>query len=328
MWESFFQSQIRRDLQSVFGREIMWWKRQKGTYRWVIRSKSMGPLLFSWKQILWYTFESDASSLDAVLQHYPQTSWGDSFLQLWCDDVLSSGDVLAYKSEKAIDQMILLRTQKESDLLKNNLVKSWRENMPLATIVTPCLEWDTLKTLMHSWHRRYLKKAYKADLRFEEARQEDRELFYAVWQDLASDKWLGIMSRQHFLWMMSYLSDQWAWQLFLAKKGEAIVSGSVCAFFERNNEKQIIYLYGATARAFGNVWWHIFLQHEIMKWWHKNDYDSFDHRWVAPVWFSHHLWWVSRFKERFGWKRIEYVGNYDYVHNNLLYNVMKRLKKH
>jgi lipid II:glycine glycyltransferase (peptidoglycan interpeptide bridge formation enzyme) len=87
-------------------------------------------------------------------------------------------------------------------------------------------------------------------------------------------------------------------------------------------------LYWATAREFGNVWWHVFLQHHIMQRWLQHGYGFFDHWWVAPLWYTHYLSWVSRFKERFGWTRVEYVWNFDVVRNRLLYKVLQFFKKH
>lgn len=49
--------------------------------------------------------------------------------------------------------------------------------------------------------------------------------------------------------LMSYLIETKQGNLFLAKKGKDIVSGSIILTYE----KDLIYLYGATDRSFGAI---------------------------------------------------------------------------
>jgi lipid II:glycine glycyltransferase (peptidoglycan interpeptide bridge formation enzyme) len=110
----------------------------------------------------------------------------------------------------------------------------------------------------------------------------------------------------------------------LCKKDNEIVSWSLCLFIKDT----IVFLYWATNREFGNIWWHQLLKYKIFERWHMNKYKSFDLLGGAPTGFNdHHLLWVSKFKESLWWEKIEFLWNYDLVLNPLTYNIFKFTKK-
>lgn len=97
---------------------------------------------------------------------------------------------------------------------------------------------------------------------------------------------------------MDFLRTQDAGQLFLAKKGATIVSGSLCLWID----DQLIYLYGATDRSFGPIGAHYWLTVQLLQRAQDAGKTSFDLLGIAPpgAGEDHPLAGVTRFKQSFG----------------------------
>jgi len=110
----------------------------------------------------------------------------------------------------------------------------------------------------------------------------------------------------------------------LAKKGNTIVSGSLCLCIDN----QLIYLYGATDRSFGHFGAHYRLTLEILQRAKEQTYSSFDLLGIAPPGSGqdHPLAGVTRFKQSFGGETVVYAGSYDLALNKLLYSTFKTLR--
>jgi lipid II:glycine glycyltransferase (peptidoglycan interpeptide bridge formation enzyme) len=196
--------------------------------------------------------------------------------------------------------------------------------MPNATI-----ELDTSKEPIKSWlsnsWKRYVNKWEKAWLEFVELKtKKDREAYREMRYKMWYDKRFNVVPKETFLKLMAYLKKEKKWTLFAAKKDKEIVSGAVYLYYG----KQLVYLYGATDRTYGNIWAQYRLTFEIMKRANKNKRSSIDLLWVSPVWQEkgHDLEGVTRFKQVFGGSTISYVCNYDIEFNKMLYGGFKKLK--
>ena len=128
--------------------------------------------------------------------------------------------------------------------------------------------------------KRFLNKAKKNELHFKLAEKKDWKDFWKIWYTMAYDKGFSIIPQEMFLELMKYLTSTKQGDLFLVKQKNKIVSGSIVLFFEE--EKELVYLYGATDRSFGDIGSHYLLQYEIMKRGHQHKYETMDLLGVAP----------------------------------------------
>lgn len=318
---SFFQSSLRRDLQwNVNKRTIFEVSLGGRSWWWVRRNKKIGPLLLCWYQILWFdeVFLTNSNSLLREFSEQVDIPFGSLFLQLGCDTPLQSLDVASLGSSDILTATYNLRKQKESDLRSLWFFSSRRENMPLSTVITPCLSEQELLSLMHPMLLRNIKKASACWLSMLLANDSHRKEFYLLWSQVADSKGMHIMNVESYALLQSYLTTRGVGNLFVAMEGGRVVAGSIVIFYQDT----IIYLYGAASRG-GHRGAHAFLQHHIMIWWYENRYAFFDHWGSYPTGFmKHHLVGVGQFKEKFWWKKVEYVGNYDAVFFSLLYRIL------
>lgn len=331
---NFYQSPIWRTINtSIFQKPVfeidLFWKK----YFWTVKSKKKFWFNLQWFQVMWIQawFPSQDSyvllkeSLYEIARDYSKDYWNIMF-QLWFTDLLTDFPVSSLKSDNHILSTRKLREETET-LFKNsyNLLPSFRENMPLSTIIFDLTQWyDTLFQSMSKSARAHINKWNYRNLIFTLANtKQERDEFYNVWYDTSTDKWFNIFSKELFDSLRNFLNPKTTWNLFLAKLDWQIVSWSICFFVGET----IVYMYWATNRKFWNVWWHHFLKSEMFKRWIENWFKTVDLLWTAPTWYpDHHLSWVSKFKESLGWIKLEYYWNYDYVFNNHLYNLFKYLK--
>ena len=133
-----------------------------------------------------------------------------------------------------------------------------------------------------------------------------------------------MLPKEQFVALIEMLHQEQQGQLFLAMKDDVIVAGSLMLFYG----KQMVYLYGATDRSFGNIGAHYRLTYEIMQWGHRAKKTQLDLLGIAPVGFEeeHYLSGVTRFKQSFGGTTISYVGNYDLVFSPVLYKTFKFMR--
>ena len=264
------------------------------------------------------------------------SSRGDIFFQFWILDEKQTLETSSLKEDEKLVKKILEEKEKKNAQMRETfeLVPSRREHMPDTTVVLDISKWiqETRRWYSKSW-KRYINKAKKQELSFEIADKRQRGVFWDIWYTMAYDKWFAIISKEVFITLMEYLTQEKKWRLFLSKKWTKIVSGSVVLENHEpkkawDNKKQLIYLYWATNREFGNIWGHYRLTDQIMKRWADHHYESYDLLWVAPPGNEkHYLSGVTRFKQAFGGTTILSSWNYDLVTNSMLYRTMQVLKK-
>lgn len=332
---NFYQSKIWREInekiyeKNIFEIDFLWKK-----YWWVVKEKSKLNLKFKWYQILWIELDNYSreniflfkKELKYIREQFKR-SFGDIFFQFWFINQLNK--IKTYKLHKEDE---LINNKCRIDRLTNEhymktlwLDISFRENMPLATIKINLNKWtDELFQDIRRSGREKIKKAIKRWVKFKIAEEKDWENFYNIWHETSKIKWFNIISFKIFNKLKEYLLKNNYWNLFLCKKENEIVSWSLCLFIEDS----IVFLYWATNRKFGNIWWHQLLKYKIFERWHVNNYKNFDLLGWSPTGFdNHHLIWVSKFKESLWWEKIEFLWNYDLILNPLIYNIFKFIKK-
>ncbi len=274
-------------------------------------------------------FSPDLAESIARLKRDLNHHWWDIFVQLGITNILDARPTADVKIAENSQEITKKHMYQASDLLQRYSMRpSWREHMPQATIIFDLSQ--PVQYILDGFStsgKRFLKKAEKEDLSFEIASNpSDREAFYRIRYTMSFDKDFNIISLETFMQLMNYLESTHQGALFLCKKNWAIVSGSLCLFLGAS----LIYLYGATNRQWGDIWWHYWLTTKIIEWAHdQHVYTSFDLLGVSAArdHEHHHLQWVTRFKQAFGGTTVSYVGNYDIIFNPLLYTWFSRWKK-
>lgn len=333
MVDNFYQSSVWREINQyvykkpVFEHSFFW-----ETYFWIIKTQRRLWKEFRWYMIQWIEwidwerkgvlFEE---ALDHVKRDYGKT-WGDIFFQCGIVHNIASCDTAVLKKDVPMQQSYLDRKSLQDERMRVDywLVPSWREHMPDTTIVLDLTHWiQSLRRWYSKSCKRYINKAKKENLVFIEWKNSDIEAFWHIWYTMSYDKWFSVLWLDMFKALISYLESSWNWTLLLAKKWKKIVAWSVVVY----RWKTLVYLYWATDRSFGAIWWHYRLTDQIMKRWADNDFSTYDLLWVAPIGNDHHyLSWVTRFKQSFWWTTVVSVWNYDLVFNSLLYRTFQFMK--
>jgi len=315
---NFYQNKIWKVIsKDIFNKEIfdfyLFWKK----YWWVKKTHNKFWLKANWYQILWIEIPTNIEEnrfQNEILSIKKQFSnFNDIFFQLWFINQLSQP---YYENRKKIEEKF-----------QNNykLYPSIKENMPLATVIVDLQqsEEEIFKSFSKS-AKRNIRKAEKEDLYFTTANEKDIEKFYDLWLSTAKLKWFSIYPKNQYLKLIHFLKNTQAGDLYLVKKDDVIISGSI----EINENNYSYYLYWATNRNYIKLWWHYFLKWEMFKYLKKKWIKKVDLLWVAPEWFvNHHLQWVSQFKHSLWWNHIEYFGNYDLPLNKLVYKWIKKIFK-
>jgi len=331
---NFYQSKLRKIINKeiykkpTFGSEFSWEQ-----LFWITKSQKKIGKTLNWYMIHGVETDLEANiwSLQEEIAHTTRDfkkSRGDIFFQYWCVHQLGEWETDDIKkNEKLIDEIKEKKVKLNTHVWeKYNMVPSWREHMPDATILMDLKQsWEELKAGYSRSCKRYINKAKKQKLTFVTARKEQWKQFRKIRYEMSYDKWFSVLPEKLFLELMMYITQSDQGDLFLAMRGEEILSGSVMLWIE----KDMYYLYGATNRAYGDIWWHYWLKNEIFNRAIDEWYVSCDLLWVAPPYHTkwHYLEWVTRFKQSFGGKTILYSWNYDLVYNAMLYRLMQALKK-
>ena len=252
--------------------------------------------------------------------------FGDLFFQLGIVNVFDSRPTSQVKTPETRTALLTQRHAIEQNFKTwYDLVPSWREHMPQATIVLDLTQTHAQRTQdLSDSGKRYLNKGKKAELEFVQATDADWGPFWDVRYTTAFDKGFAVVPKEHFLRLRDFLVSEKQGALFLLKQGNEIVSGSVCLF----REKTCVYLYGATARAYGDIGAHYLLNRQIMERAKAAHFTTYDLLGVSPVGEeqTHSLGGVTRFKQAFGGTTLSYIGNMDILLNPLMYKSYKLWK--
>lgn len=265
------------------------------------------------------------------LKHIHRDFWkdrGDIYFQMWIVNEFEYKSTSYYKENTHIHENKNKRLLLQENFYKRYQLKpSIREHMPEATIIVDLMQTDKERTKGYSESgKRYINKGKRSELIFTIAEtKEERDDYYNMRYMTGFDKGFNVLSKEEFNQLRDFCFTENKWKLFFAKKGDTIVSWSLCLI----DKKQMYYLYGATDRSFGDIWGHYWLMDNIFYRWHEMWYESLDLLGISPLGYTtHHLIWVTRFKKTFGGNIISYAWNYDLVFNPLLYKGFQFLKSY
>lgn len=319
LWRSINESIYKKPIFeiSLWGREYRWTIKQMRIAGQEVRRSMLHGISFSSLDHFDTQFQQD------LLAYKRDHKTGrDLFLQVGVDMPIATYATTHTKrhEEDALQKMSYI----ERDFLTwYDLRPTCREHMPHATILL-----DTVGTL-EDWKRncsdsgkRMINKGNKAGLTFELITEEkERRAYRKMRYTMSYDKWFSVISEEHFIALMDMLTTLQSGRLFVAKKDGEIVSGSVCLA----HEQQLIYLYGATERAFGNIGAHYRLTIHIRGRARDHHYEQFDLLGIAPPgsWEDHTLAGVTRFKQSFWGTTVIYAGSYDCICSPWWYRAFK-----
>ncbi len=326
--QHFLQSPLRKNIKTlVYGEEFFETSLFDEPYFWLIKRKSFWPLSVSWLQILGVKLPSDEwqirEEIKKIKQDYGK-NYGNLFVQLWIINELDCFDNIWPRPDEFWTSQHFQREELQQQLdLQASLVPSFRENMPLSTILI-----DTKKTDeeflegMNSWSANHVRKALKKDIDFHPASTSDYENFYHQRRTISQQKWFSIISKTAFDRLMEYLITNQCGNLFIATKDDIMLWGSIVVY--QNNT--LTYLYGFSNRheQFRNLGVHHFMRYKLFSRARDAGFGQVDMFGGAPSGYpDHDLVGVSKFKESLGGQKIDYYGNYDIILNKPLYHLSK-----
>ncbi len=314
---NFYQNNIWKVIsKDIFNKDIFEIQLFGKKYWWVRKTHKKFWLKINWFQVLGITIPKDISEEDfkKEIENLKRdfSSWNNIFFQLGFINKLPKP---YYESRLDIEVKFQA---------KYGLYSSLKENMPLATIVIDLTksEEEIYKNFSKS-AKRNINKAIKNWLTFHIASEKDIEKFYDLWEYTAKLKWFHIYPRQQYLKLIHFLKNTKAGDLYLVKKDDVIISGSI----EINENNYSYYLYWATNRDYIKIWGHYFLKWEMFKYLKSKWVKKVDLLGIAPEGFeNHHLKWVSQFKKSLWGEHIEYFGNYDLPLNDWWYKVLRKIR--
>lgn len=343
-YPNFYQSTLRNELnREIYGKPTFEATILGRTYQWVIKQqRRLGKtfrrcMIHGLEWVLdedWKRTKAHRDQLLADLERLQRdhgSRWWDVFLQLGILDPVARFTVAEIKKDGIAEAIVTKQSALDAQLNKDFAMQvTFREHMPQATVLIDCDNYSRT-SLSSSW-KRYVNKGAKAWLTLEYlTKKDEREQFRSVRYAVGYDKAFNVLPKEQFLALMTHIHETKQGFLAVWMHEGKIVTGGVYLTIPhstRSKKLQWVYLYGATDRAY----WAIGAQYRLMDqiaqvWTTIHGRTSLDLLGVAPVGDdTHHLAWVTRFKQAFGGEHISYAGSYDIVWNALLYKTFKIMK--
>lgn len=327
---SFFQSPIRKHIKTViYGEQAFSITLFDKEYFWIQKTKKFWPLWLSRYQVLWVEIPSNnmprvQEEASRIYRDYSHDRKNISFQWGIVNEILRFHNV-SHRSTTFAEWMKNTRIQLEHKIQQETgLIHSFRENMPLATIIIDVSKSDEeLLKEMNSWAKSHVRKSLNHDMVFRVADKKDYERFYEERTKIAWYKWFNNISKKTYLQLMDYLTSEGCGNIFMVEKDGAILGGSIAVY----DDKTITYLYGFSNRdpKYRNIGVHQFIKYHMFGWARERWLQWMDLFGGAPTGFEDHpLMSVSKFKESLWGIKVERYGNYDIILNPYLYKLFER----
>lgn len=328
---NFFQSALRKDIKTiVYGDKSFQITLFDKEFFGLQKEKKIWPLSLSWFQVLGVELPTNNTQrvreeVKRVQQDYGNHRWNIFFQRGVVNEILAFYNI-SHRSPDFAPGMRTTRQKLESRLHhETGLIASFRENMPLATVVIETNKSDAeLLNDMNSGAKNHVRKALNKDIDFHIAQPHEYETFYEERHKVSQMKWFNIISKHTYLKLMNYLTENKCGNIFIASKDGVLLGWSIAIY----QEDTLTYLYGFSNRdeRFRNVGVHQFIKYKMFSWARENGLQYLDLFGWAPTGFPEHpLTSVSAFKESLWGTKIEWYGNYDIVLNPTLYYSSKTI---
>lgn len=330
---NFFQSQIRRDIKTIIYNEDSFSINLFDTeYFWIKKTKNIWPLWLSRFQVLGVELPTNNTERikDQVkkIHHDYRTNSSNMFFQRGIINEILRFYNISHRSTAFWPGMRTTREKIEQRLYHDTgLVKSFRENMPLSTIIIDTSKDDeTLLKEMNSGAKNHVRKSLNHNIDFRTATTTDYDTFYEERYKVSWFKGFNIIPRNTYLKLMDYLKANNCGDIFIASKDGVILWWSIAIYYKDT----ITYLYGFSNRdpKYRNIGVHQFIKFQMFQRAREHNIQYMDLFWGAPTWFPEHpLSSVSQFKESLGGTKVERYGNFDIILNWPLYEIFKLYHK-
>ncbi len=254
------------------------------------------------------------------------TNRRDIYLQIWRVNEIGRCSSKILRKRGECEDLVEKKKDINNFLTeKIGLKKSFYQNMPEATVeINLSQSEDDIFKDISATSKRYIRKYEKNKLALKGVDEEKGvSKFRELWNQMAQKKNISIWPQSQTLKLINLLHQKKQWWLFVAETPNwDIAFGAVIIFLEN----RIVYLYGALNPAYPwssyRFMWHLIL------WSKQKGFEIFDLLGVKSIIAPEtHTWSdISRFKYSLGGEHIEYIGNFDIVHNVFLYEAAKIFK--
>ena len=326
---NFFQSPLWKHIKTIiYGEESFTIQLFDQEYFGVTKRKSLWLTSVSWYQVLGVQLPSNNMPwvADQVAKVYRDYSWlwSNISFQRWIVNEILRFHNVSHRSLDFARGMRQTRHQIEQRVQhETGLIPSFRENMPLATIMIDVSKSDEeLLSEMNSWAKSHVRKSLNHNMIFRVAEPKDYDRFYEEWMKISWLKWFNTISKSTYLKLMDYLTAANCGNIFMVSKDDVILWGSIAVY----DDTTITYLYGFSNRdpQYKNIGVHQFIKYHMFGWARERWLRWMDLFGGAPTGFDEHpLSSVSKFKESLWGIKLERYGNYDIVLNPILYKIFK-----
>ncbi len=333
MMYNFFQSIIRKDIKTIIYNEenfsITLFDKE---YFWITKKKTIWPRSLSWFQVLGVELPTNnpawiKEQVQKIYHDYHTSSSNIFFQRGIVNEILRFYNI-SHRSSEFWPGMRITRQKIEDRLYHDTgLVTSFRENMPLATIIIDTNKSDeTLLKEMNSGAKNHVRKSLNHNIDFRTATPADYDTFYEERYKVSGFKGFNIIAKSTYIKLMDYLTTNNCGNIFIASKDGVILWWSIAVY----HGDTITYLYWFSNRdpQYRNIWVHQFIKFQMFQRAREHNIQYMDLFGGAPTWFPEHpLTSVSQFKESLWWTKIERYGNFDIILNDPLYQILKRYYK-
>lgn len=330
---NFFQSPLREDIKTiVYGEQSFHINLFDKNYFGLIKQKKTWPLSLSWFQVLGIELPTHnpqrvREEINKIHQDFGHKRWNMFFQWGITNEILTFYNI-SHRSGDFAPGMRETRYKLEDWLEhQTGLIPSFRENMPLATVVIDTSkDNETLLNEMNSGAKSHVRKAINKEIDFHIAESHEYESFYEERYKVSQMKWFNIIKKETYIKLMKYLTENNCGNIFIASKDGVLLGWSIAVY----QKDTLTYLYGFSNRdeRFRNVGVHQFIKFKMFTRAREQGIQYMDLFGWAPTWFPEHpLTSVSAFKESLWGTKVEWYGNYDIILNPTLYYGAKTIYK-
>ena len=328
---NFFQSPLREDIKTiVYGEQSFHLTLFDKDYFGIIKEKKIWPLSMSWFQTLGIELPTHnpqrvREEINKIQKDFGGKRW-HMFFQWWIINEILTFYNISHRSHDFAPGMRATRHKLEQWLQhQTGLIPSFRENMPLATVVIDTSKHDDdLLNEMNSGAKSHVRKAINKQIDFHIAEPQEYASFYEERHKVSQLKGFNIIRQETYIKLMNYLTENKCGNIFIASKDGVLLWWSIAVY----QGDTLTYLYGFSNRdeRFRNVGVHQFIKFKMFTRAREQGIQYMDLFGGAPTGFPEHpLTSVSAFKESLGGTKVERYGNYDIILNPSLYYGSKTL---
>ncbi|MCA1833796.1 MAG: lipid II:glycine glycyltransferase FemX [Actinomycetota bacterium] len=179
-----------------------------------------------------------------------------------------------------------------------------------------------LEKVQEGFHKKWrynIRLAERKGVEISEAGRDELDVFYELLLETAKRDHFLVRGREYFAQLFDVLKPAGQLAMFLTRyEGKPIAGALLLSFGNRAT-----YTYGASSNKYRNVMPNHLMQWKMIEWAHAHGYRIYDFRGVSPVRDGEpveaHIAGLNRFKEGFGARYVEYVGEWDVPIRRLLY---------